>query len=97
MFGRPKVAPPENLAVYEARKKSKLNQRDFWAQYGVTQSGGSRYETNRKIPLQVKLLMYLVKTKKITVNDIQYALGKVKAKKPEKKSEPVDLTGPYGS
>jgi DNA-binding transcriptional regulator YiaG len=27
------------------RKKTGINQRDFWARYGVTQSGGSRYES----------------------------------------------------
>ena len=36
--------------IADARKKEGLNQKDFWARYGVTQSGGSRYESGRNIP-----------------------------------------------
>lgn len=41
------------------RLTKKLNQRDFWSQYGATQSGGSRYEDGRKVPSAVVALMVL--------------------------------------
>ena len=35
------------------------NQSVFWNQYGVTQSGGSRYEGGRNIPTATRILMAL--------------------------------------
>ncbi len=32
------------------RAKLKMNQQQFWSKIGVTQSGGSRYESGRDIP-----------------------------------------------
>ena len=32
------------------RQKLNLNQAEFWSRLGVTQSGGSRYETMRRVP-----------------------------------------------
>ena len=46
--------------VKEIRKKTGLNQIDFWGKVGVTQSGGSRYETGRKMPKPVRELLRLV-------------------------------------
>lgn len=43
--------------VVALRKKLKLNQSDFWYPLGVTQSGGSRYESGRKIPRPVQNLL----------------------------------------
>ena len=43
--------------ISETRKKEGLNQKDFWARYGVTQSGGSRYESGRSIPKPLALLL----------------------------------------
>lgn len=37
----------------EMRKKMGLNQQEFWSLVGVTQSGGSRYESGRSVPVQV--------------------------------------------
>jgi len=45
--------------ISETRKKEGLNQKDFWARYGVTQSGGSRYESGRSIPKPLALLLWL--------------------------------------
>jgi len=39
--------------ILELRKETGLNQKDFWGQFGVTQSGGSRYESGRTIPKPV--------------------------------------------
>jgi len=46
-------------AVRLMRHKTRLNQSAFWGRIGVTQSGGSRYETGRPIPNPVKLLLTL--------------------------------------
>ncbi len=35
------------------------NQHDFWSRIGVTQSGGSRYESGRRIPRPVQILLTL--------------------------------------
>lgn len=32
---------------------------EFWAPIGITQSGGSRYETGRNIPNTVRLLLHM--------------------------------------
>lgn len=41
------------------RKKLGLNQTEFWSRISTTQSGGSRYETGRKLPGPVQLLLHL--------------------------------------
>ena len=43
----------------EIRRKLGLNQQEFWSRIGVTQSGGSRYESGRKIPRPVLALVVL--------------------------------------
>ena len=48
---------PKDLA--ELRKQLGLNQGDFWSRYGVTQSGGSRYESGRGMSAPLKLLLRL--------------------------------------
>ena len=37
----------------DMRKSLGLNQQEFWSPVGVTQSGGSRYESGRGVPVQV--------------------------------------------
>ena len=44
----------------DIRKKIGLNQMDFWSQIGVTQSGGSRYESGRAMSKPVRELLRLV-------------------------------------
>ena len=41
------------------RKKNGLNQAAFWSPFGVTQSGGSRYESGRKIPKPIQHLLVI--------------------------------------
>lgn len=41
------------------RSRHKLRQAEFWARVGVTQSGGSRFESGRNIPIPVSMLMTL--------------------------------------
>lgn len=38
----------------EIRRKLGLNQQQFWSKIGVTQSGGSRYESGRNMPRPVR-------------------------------------------
>ena len=53
-----KIKPlPKDFADF--RKKLGLNQLAFWSRYGVTQSGGSRYESGRAMPAPLKLLVRL--------------------------------------
>ena len=42
------------------RKKLGLNQAAFWGPLGVTQSGSSRYESGRDIPVPVQKLYWLI-------------------------------------
>ncbi|MDD5176313.1 MAG: hypothetical protein PHQ05_07840 [Sterolibacterium sp.] len=58
MTTKSKLKPlPKDLA--EFRNKLGLNQRDFWSRYGVTQSGGSRYESGRNMPEPLRILVRL--------------------------------------
>jgi transcriptional regulator with XRE-family HTH domain len=43
--------------VRELRRKSGLNQNEFWKRLGVKQSVASRYELGRKMPAPVQLLL----------------------------------------
>ena len=42
------------------RRRLNLNQQVFWSRVGVTQSGGSRYESGRSMPRPVRELLRLV-------------------------------------
>ena len=50
-----KTSKPRHL-----RQRLGLNQQEFWSAVGVTQSGGSRYETGRSMPKPVCELLRLV-------------------------------------
>lgn len=52
------------------RKKEGVNQKDFWMRYGVTQSGGSRYESGRNIPKPLAILLWLHRSGKVTDKDL---------------------------
>lgn len=41
------------------RQKNSMNQTEFWSRIGVTQSGGSRYESGRNIPVPVQRLLLI--------------------------------------
>jgi hypothetical protein len=56
------------------RKKTGTNQKDFWTRYGVTQSGGSRYESGRNIPKPLAILLWLHRSGKVTDKDLADAL-----------------------
>jgi len=54
----------------EIRRRLGLNQEQFWTQIGVTQSGGSRYESGREMPRPVKELLRLVQVEEIDLSQV---------------------------
>ena len=54
----------------DIRKKLKINQTEFWNQVGVTQSGGSRYESGRAIPNAVRELVRIVHIEGVPLEQI---------------------------
>ena len=61
----------EKLDVREIRRKLGLNQQQFWSQLGVTQSGGSRYESGRNMPKPVRELLRLVHVEQIDIKNVK--------------------------
>lgn len=57
----------------EARKQIGCNQTSFWNRFGITQSGGCRYEAGRTIPKSTAILMQLYFDGKITDHDLAAA------------------------
>ncbi|OIP15758.1 MAG: transcriptional regulator [Betaproteobacteria bacterium CG2_30_59_46] len=55
----------------EIRRKLGLNQQEFWTQIGVTQSGGSRYESGRNMPKPVRELLRLVHIEQLDLTRIK--------------------------
>src|SRR5215467_2389059 len=55
----------------EIRRKLGLNQQDFWTRIGVTQSGGSRYESGREMPKPVQELLRLVHVEQIDLSQVK--------------------------
>jgi len=61
----------EKIDPREIRRKLGLNQQQFWSTIGVTQSGGSRYESGRNMPKPVKELLRLVHVEQIDIKTIK--------------------------
>ncbi|WP_269532198.1 DNA-binding transcriptional regulator [Chitinimonas sp. BJYL2] len=55
----------------EVRRKLGLNQQEFWTKIGVTQSGGSRYESGRNMPKPVRELLRLVHVEQIDLTRVR--------------------------
>lgn len=64
---------PQGDELAQIRKKESLNQLEFWQRFGITQSGGSRYESGRSVPNPAKLLMQLYLDGKVTDEDLAAA------------------------
>jgi transcriptional regulator with XRE-family HTH domain len=60
-----RIANPRDI-----RKKLGINQMDFWSRLGVTQSGGSRYESGRSMPKPVRELLRLVYIKNVPLASV---------------------------
>ncbi len=52
----------------DIRRRLGLNQQEFWGMIGVTQSGGSRYESGRSMPKPVQQLLRLVHVDRIDIS-----------------------------
>ena len=61
----------DTIDAREIRKKLGMNQSQFWSRLGVTQSGGSRYESGRNIPRPVQALLRLVHIEQIDINKVK--------------------------
>ena len=61
----------EKFDPREIRARLGLNQDQFWTQIGVTQSGGSRYESGREMPKPVRELLRLVHVERIDLSRVK--------------------------
>ena len=61
----------EKIEPREIRRKLGLNQQQFWSKIGVTQSGGSRYESGRNMPKPVRELLRLVHVEQVDIQRIK--------------------------
>jgi len=55
----------------EIRRRLGLNQEEFWTRIGVTQSGGSRYESGRAMPKPVRQLLRLVHVERVDLSRVK--------------------------
>jgi len=53
------------------RRRLGLNQEEFWTRIGVTQSGGSRYESGRTMPKPVRQLLRLVHVERVDLSRVK--------------------------
>ena len=81
------VKAVEKIDASEIRRKLGLNQQQFWSTLGVTQSGGSRYESGRNMPKPVRELLRLVHVEQIDIKSIKRedwdVIEYLKAQEPE--------------
>lgn len=61
----------EKIDAREIRCKMGMNQQQFWSKLGVTQSGGSRYESGRNMPRPVQQLLRLVHVENIDISKVK--------------------------
>lgn len=61
----------EKVNAREIRRKLGMNQQQFWSKLGVTQSGGSRYESGRNMPRPVQHLLRLVHVEQVDIGKIK--------------------------
>ena len=61
----------EKIDAREIRRKMGMNQQQFWSKLGVTQSGGSRYESGRNMPRPVQQLLRLVHVEIIDISMVK--------------------------
>ncbi len=61
----------DKIDVRQIRRRLGLNQHQFWSRIGVTQSGGSRYESGRVMPQAVRQLLRLVHLEGIDVGRVK--------------------------
>lgn len=62
---------PDLVNPREIRRRLGLNQEQFWTRIGVTQSGGSRYESGRSMPKPVRQLLRLVHVERVDLSRVK--------------------------
>lgn len=67
-----------NIDIATMRQKLGINQSHFWGKFGVTQSAGSRYENERKLPKPLHILISLWMKGVITDAHLEAAQKKIK-------------------
>ena len=65
-----KKRKPSNIDPRSLRHMMGVNQSQFWSPLGVTQSGGSRYEDGRGMPIPVQKLLRLKHVEGIDIDTI---------------------------
>jgi transcriptional regulator with XRE-family HTH domain len=55
----------------EIRRRLGMNQEEFWTRIGVTQSGGSRYESGRNMPKPVLELLRLAHIERVDLSRVK--------------------------
>lgn len=65
MTGARRISNPRAI-----RQRLGMNQQDFWGQIGVTQSGGSRYESGREMPKPVRELLRVVHVDQLNLRNV---------------------------
>ena len=81
-----KQPKPFAIDPVAARQKLGINQTKFWSRVGVTQSGGSRYESGRNIPRPVQMLL------RIAYGTKAQAAKQVEALRPSAAAEAIEET-----
>lgn len=61
------------------RQEIGVNQSAYWAYFGVTQSGGSRYENERNMPKPVRMLQVLLQKGVVTLDQLADAAAEADA------------------
>ncbi len=78
-MAKSKIIDPDRIR--ESRRRASMTQSEYWSRFGVTQSGGSRYETLRAIPLPTAMLIWLHETGRLTDKDLADARKAIKPRR----------------
>lgn len=81
--------------VRALRKKSELNQDEFWQHFQTTQSGGSRYESGREIPRPVQVLLNIAFNTEAKAAEHVAALRAL-GTRPKKDKKPAKIPAAFG-
>ena len=65
------VKTGKNIDAREIRQELGMNQQQFWSALGITQSGGSRYESGQSMPKSVRELFRLLYVERIDIKSIK--------------------------
>ena len=73
--------PRKDIDLAALRAASGLNQADFWRKFGVSQSGGSRYERKGWVPMPLRIVIRAWSDKLIDDAALAVLLRKVRQTK----------------